>query len=297
MAQTYEINLVDLCEKFRSEDCCRAYLEKLRWPEGVECPRCGCKTVSRIHDRDQFDCDSCRYQFSVTAGTIMQDTKLPLWKWFLAVYMIVESKKGISANQLKRTLGVTYKTAWYLCHRIRKALEGQHSYLDGVIEMDSTFIGGRSPGKQGNKDNKAMITGAVERGGDVRISVQGEGGGESVKRLRSFIEAHIAEGAMLYTDEAPAYKSATGNRSRETVEHKLNKWVRGDVNTNGIEGVWSLFKRSVIGSYHKVSIKHLQAYLDEFEFRFNNRDNAFIFRDAMKHLVSAENVEYKDLVA
>ena len=123
MLKEQEINLVELVDRFHSEDRCRKYLEELRWPDGVECPRCGEKSVSQIKKRSQYDCNSCRYQFSVTAGTIFHDSHLPLWKWFLAVYLIVESKKGISANQLKRTLGVSYKTAWYLSHRIRAALE------------------------------------------------------------------------------------------------------------------------------------------------------------------------------
>src|SRR5262245_47935976 len=117
-----ELNLVTLVEKFRSEDKCWQYLEDLRWPDGIRCPRCKGEKISRIVKRRQFDCDSCRYQFSATAGTIFHDTHLPLWKWFAAMYLIIESKKGMSANQVKRTLGVSYKTAWYLCHRIRKAM-------------------------------------------------------------------------------------------------------------------------------------------------------------------------------
>src|SRR5919201_6716907 len=111
-----DVNLVDLCEQYHSEDRCRAYLEELRWPDGVVCPRCEGTTISRIQKRHQFDCDSCRYQFSVKAGTLFHDSHLPLWKWFMATYLICESKKGLSANQLKRTLNVAYKTAWYLCH-------------------------------------------------------------------------------------------------------------------------------------------------------------------------------------
>ena len=122
-----EINLISLVEKYSNEDACRAYLEELRWPDGVICPRCGSKSISRVQKYHALDCNSCRYQFSVTAGTIFQDTHLPLWKWFTAIYLMIESKKGISANQMKRTLGVSYKTAWYLCHRIRAAMSNGHS--------------------------------------------------------------------------------------------------------------------------------------------------------------------------
>src|SRR5436309_8855273 len=138
------IDLPRLIEEYGSEAKCRAFLEALRWPDGIECPRCQSGKVSRIKSRSQFDCDSCRYQFSATAGTVFHDSHLPLWKWFLAVYMLCESKKGIGANQMKRTLGTSYKTAWYLCHRIRKAMgEDETPLLDGVIEMDETLIGGR----------------------------------------------------------------------------------------------------------------------------------------------------------
>src|ERR671916_2757817 len=159
------MNLVELVDRFHDEDKCRRYLEGLRWPDGLECPRCGGKTISHITTRHQLDCDSCRYRFSVTAGTIFHDSHLPLWKWFLAVYLIVESKKGISANQVKRTLNVSYKTAWYLSHRIRAALKDEGAeYLTGIVEADETYVGGKLSGFSSRKeaaaprrDNKATV--------------------------------------------------------------------------------------------------------------------------------------------
>src|ERR671937_412992 len=151
-----DVNLVSLIEDFGSEDKCRAYLEELRWPDGIECPRCEGRTISRIHKRKQFDCDSCRYQFSVTAGTVFHDSHLPLWKWFLATYLMCESKKGVSANQLKRTLGVSYKTAWYLCHRIRHAMgDDDAPPLDGIVEADETYVGGKYRGGKGTSPSAA----------------------------------------------------------------------------------------------------------------------------------------------
>ncbi|HVW90959.1 MAG TPA: IS1595 family transposase, partial [Gaiellaceae bacterium] len=139
-----ELNLASLVERFGSEDKCIAYLADLRWPDGVECPRCESKKISRLAERKQYECSDCRYQFSVRAGTVFQDSKLPLWKWFLAVYMMGESKKGVSANQLSRMLGVSYKTAWFLCHRIRSAMiHEDRPPLSGVVEVDETYIGGR----------------------------------------------------------------------------------------------------------------------------------------------------------
>lgn len=297
MAVTYEINLIKLIDEFRSEDKCREYLQALRWPDGVVCPRCKMTTISKIHARDQYDCDKCRYQFSVTSQTIMHDTHLPLWKWFLAVYMMVESKKSVSANQLSRTLDVAYRTSWFLCHRIRKALYTPHALMMGIVEIDETYIGGKVKGKgRGFKDNKAIVLGVVERNGKTRMQTASNANRGT---LRQFISQCVSENAeAVFTDENAAYGNlATAKRRHERVNHSEEEWVRGDVHTNTVENAWSLFKRGLIGAYHKVSKKHLDLYLDEFEFRFNNRENPYIFRDAMKELLTADNIRYAELVA
>ncbi len=298
MLKEQEINLVELIERFHDEDKCRRYLEGLRWPDGLECPRCGGKTISRITTRHQLDCDSCRYRFSVTAGTIFHDSHLPLWKWFLAVYLIVESKKGISANQVKRTIGVSYKTAWYLCHRIRAALnEMDAQLLKGMVEADETFVGGKVEGMgRGYTNNKVVVVGAVQRGGAIRLRVVK---GRDRETLHGFIRENIAgETQAIYTDELPSYLGiADENTKHETVKHRDKEYVRGEVHVNSVENVWSLLKRSIIGSYHQVSAKHLDAYLDELEFRFNNRENPYMFRDAMLKLLLAETLPYAKLIA
>jgi transposase-like protein len=288
------MNLVELVDRFASEDACREYLEELRWPNGVACPRCGNESVSRIEKRNQYDCNSCRYQFSVTAGTLFHDSHLPLRKWFMAVYLICESKKGISANQLKRTLHVSYKTAWYLCHRIRDAMgDDPQALLNGIVEVDETYIGGkrRNVGS-GFKGNKAVVVGAVERDGEVRLKVVPRRDRASIEK---FIAQHAAPDSMIFTDDYQAYDHLSAERHRE-VNHSADEWVRGDVHTNTVEGVWSLFKRSVVGSYHKVSIKHLPAYLDEMEFRFNGRDNPFLFRDTLLRMIEGDALPYAELV-
>ncbi len=298
MLKEQEINLVELIERFHDEDKCRRYLEGLRWPDGLECPRCGGKTISRITTRHQLDCDSCRYRFSVTAGTIFHDSHLPLWKWFLAVYLIVESKKGISANQVKRTIGVSYKTAWYLCHRIRAALnEMDAQLLKGMVEADETFVGGKVEGMgRGYTNNKVVVVGAVQRGGAIRLRVVK---GRDRETLHGFIRENVAgETQAIYTDELPSYLGiADENTKHETVKHRDKEYVRGEVHVNSVENVWSLLKRSIIGSYHQVSAKHLDAYLDELEFRFNNRENPYMFRDAMLKLLLAETLPYAKLIA
>ncbi len=293
-----EINLVELIDRFYGEDKCRARLEELRWPEGIECPRCKAKRVGRRESRHQYQCKSCRYQFSVTAGTIFHDSHLPLWKWFLAVYLIVESKKGISANQLKRMIGVTYKTAWYLAHRIRAALnEVDAQLLKGIVESDETFVGGKAEGKgRGYTGNKTVVVGALQRGGNIVLQVVR---GRDRETLHGFLRENLAGDVQaIYTDEWEAYRGiADKDTKHETVNHSEEEWVRGDVHTNSMENVWSLLKRSIIGSYHQVSAKHLDAYLDELEFRFNNRENPYMFRDAMLKLLLAETLPYAKLIA
>ena len=298
MLKEQEINLVELVERFHDEDRCRRYLEGLRWPDGMKCPRCGGETISHIKTRRQLDCDSCRYRFSVTAGTIFHDSHLPLWKWFLAVYLIIESKKGISANQLKRTIGVSYKTAWYLCHRIRAALnEVDAQLLRGIVETDETFVGGEVHGKgRGYRGNKTVVVGAFQRDGAIRLQVVR---GRDRETLHGFIRENVAGDAQaIYTDAWKAYEGiADADTKHETVNHSEKEYVRGEVHTNSIEGVWSLLKRSIIGSYHQVSAKHLDSYLDELEFRYNNRENPYMFRDAMCKLLVAETLPYAKLIA
>ena len=295
-----DMNLVKLVERFHSEDACRTYLEELRWPDGIACPRCGDTSVSIVHERHQYDCNSCRYQFSVMSGTIFHDTHLPLWKWFLAVYTMVESKKGVSANQIKRELNVAYRTAWYLCHRIRDAMAQSRKKaapLSGIVESDETWVGGRVEGKgRGYKGNKALVVGIVQRGGDVILKVADD---QSRQTLHEFVLSNTDPKAKaIFTDEWPAYQGIGDEDTRhETVNHSIEEWVRGEVHTNTVEGVWSLLKRAIVGAYHHVSVKHLDAYLDELEWRFSNRENPFLFRETMRQLVKATNLEYSQLTA
>ena len=300
-----EMDLMKLFTQFGSEEKCRFYLEKLRWPDGILCVRCQSDKISTIYKRNQFACDSCDYQFSVKAGTIFHDSHLPLAKWFAAIYLMCEAKKGVSANQLKRTLGVAYKTAWYLCHRIRAAVaDADTSLLKGIVEVDETYIGGKAKNMH-KKDRerrirgrgsvgKAIVLGAIQRGGGVRLSVEKR---NDRATLRRFIKAALAdETECIMTDTAPAYVGCEdANTRHEMVDHKKGEYVRGECHTNAVESVWSLFKRSIVGSYHQISEKHLDRYLDEFEFRFNNRNNPYLFRDTLLRLIASSNLEYKEL--
>jgi transposase-like protein/IS1 family transposase len=288
-----DMNLLKLVEMFPDEGACRSILEKLRWHDEVQCTRCQSTNIRYNKTRYVYDCGSCGYQFTVISGTMMHDTHLPLRKWMVATYLMTESKKGISANQMKRTLGVgSYKTAWYLCHRIRAAMS-EVNRLSGTIEVDETYVGGKVRGKgHGYKGNKTIVAGAVQRGGDVVLQVVGDNGRET---LHGFINDNTLPAIeRIITDEWPAYRGISKNH--ETVNHSAEEWVRGDVHTNTVEGVWSLFKRSITGSYHKLSAKHLDAYLDELEWRYNNRKNQYLFRDTLIRLLQSENLPYQTLV-
>lgn len=292
------MNILKLMDTFHSEDACRKILEGLRWPDIVTCPRCASKNISRIPGYGVFECNSCRYQFSVTSGTIFHDSHLELRKWLIAVFLMVESRKGVSANQLKRVLKVSYKTAWYLCHRIRAAMTvGNPKSLSKIVEVDETWVGGKRKNVgHGYKGNKTVVAGAAQRNGDIRLKVIDD---RSREALHEFIKQYVGDNAeAIYTDDWPSYNGiANGDTKHETVNHSQNEWVRGDVHTNYIENIWSLLKRSLVGSYHKVSKKHLNAYLDELEWRFNNRDNPYLFRDTLVKLIKSNNLEYKELTA
>lgn len=294
-----DMDLVQLAERFQSEEQCRRYLAALRWPTGVRCLKCDSAHVYSVQTRARYECadKSCRHQFSVTAATIFHDSHLPLWKWMLTAYLMCESKKSMSANQIKRTIKVSYKTAWYLCHRIRAAMkDASAAPLIGTVEVDETYVGGKVRGMgRGYRGNKAMVLAAIQRGGGVRFAVEKRADRAT---LHGFIRQHTApETDRIMTDELAAYGGiADHNTTHETVNHSADEWVRGDVHTNTVEGVFSLFKRGLIGAYHQVSVKHLPAYLDETAHRFNNRRSPFLFRDTVLRLLNAETLPYQKLV-
>jgi transposase-like protein len=271
------LTLVDACDDADTE--CRSYLEELRWPKGIVCPRCKGTTISRIKARKVFDCDNCRYQFSVTAGTLFHDSHLPLPKWFLAIFLMCESKKGMSANQLKRMLKVSYKTAWYLCHRIRAAMtDSCPQPLTGTVEVDETYIGGGRAMDSGNRDRHTMILAAVQRGGMIRMTK----GQRRTKETHSSVRANVSpDFANIYSEEAAGH---TGIGDQNTTHQ-----------TQTVESAFSLFKRSIVGSFHQISEKHVDRYLDEFEFRNNNRKNPYQFRDVLLRLMDAKAMPYSEL--
>jgi transposase-like protein len=299
---TPSIDLLTLLDADATDGECRGYLEELRWPGGPVCPRCGGKTISRIKARRQFDCDACRYQFSLTAGTLFHDSHLGLSKWFVAVYLICESKRGMSANQLKRVLKVSYKTAWYLCHRIRAAMkEIDQPMLDGTVEMDETYVGGKMLGRGSKvaKEAKEIVIGLRQRNGDLRFfHAEDAKSGTLARYIRENVSTDVE---VLITDTYPAYKHAVGDATHKTVNHLAKEYVRYEdgecITTNAVESAFSLLKRGIMGTWHKISAKHLPAYLNEMTFRFNRRKNANLFLDTLRHMITAPVLTFEKLTA
>ncbi|HEY6767262.1 MAG TPA: IS1595 family transposase [Candidatus Sulfotelmatobacter sp.] len=298
-SMTPNVNLCQLIERFGNDEKCRKALETLRWPDGPKCLRCN-SAATPVKDRDTFDCDSCHYQFSVTTATIFHDTHLDLWKWFLCTYLLCESRKGMSANQLKRTLGVSYKTAWYLCHRIRKAMAEADHKLTGTVEVDEMYIGGHTKNADKSKKHTPVI-GIRERGGHLHfIKADAPLNQDKVYEI---IARNVDKSVdVIMTDESSLYNFTTTAHHKakhKSVNHRAEEYVRYEgkmcVTTNAIESAFSLFKRGVVGAWHKVSVKHLPAYLQEMTWRFNNRKNSYLFRDTLMRLLASENLEYKEL--
>jgi transposase-like protein len=297
------MNLVDVINRFPTDQRCRELLRRLRWPNKPECPRCHGKAAELETEKELFYCVECDYQFTVTAGTIFNDTHLPLTKWFLTTLLLCESRKGMSANQIKRTLGVSYKTAWYLCHRIRAAMkEADASMLSGTVEMDETYVGGKMKGgKRGRgSENKEIVIGIRQRGGNLRFFHAGDVKSGTVAE---YIKENVSKDVdVLVTDDLNVYPLAMRKAKMDaslhrTVEHSKGVYVVGDVHTNTVESAFSLLKRGIIGTWHRISAKHLPAYLDEMTFRFNRRDSDMLFLDTLRHMVNSPVLTFEALTA
>ena len=301
------MNIIDVSAKLGTDEQCIAYLESRRWPERIRCLTCGSDKISRITSsskkqdvRKLYQClePTCKQQFSATSGTLFHDSHLPLHKWFLAVAFMTQAKKGMSAKQLQRHLGLkSYQTAWYLCHRIRKAMEESGGApLMGIVEVDETHVTGRYD-KRRKRDpwETTVVAGMVERGGRVRTKKIPT---PSKQVLVGMVKDNVHPIATVMTDELAAYKSLDKIVARhEIVNHSAEEWVRGDVHTTNIEGVWSLLKRGIVGSFHKISVKHLDRYLAEFDYRFNNRKNDSIFDLTVSRLCQKPGMPYSELTA
>ena len=274
-------NILDFQKEFSTEEKCREYLEAQRWNGTPACPFCGSLNVCRFPNGKIFKCreKQCRSKFSVTVGTVYQNTKIPLTKWFLATYILSVHSKGISSLQLASWLGVTQKTAWHLNHRIREMLTDKApELLEGIVELDECYIGGLESNKHASKrkikggpGNKTMVFGAVQRQGKLRTKVIQQ---TNIENVTAVIESFVAPDSTMVTDEHQAYNKVGAKYKHKKVRHRDKEYVRKEdilVHTNSIEGYWNILRKQIDGIHHSVSAKHLQRYCNESAFRYNSR--------------------------
>ena len=290
---------------FGDEETCHNLFSAVRFRNGKYCPHCGHRKVYEFNNGRRYRCAGCREDFTIKTGTVFGESKVPLQKWFMALYLLSVNRKGISSVQLAKQIGVTQKTAWFMNHRLREALKQSRNRLSGTIEADETYIGGkeknkhrsrRHPGQQGrNTLSKTPIFGLMQRGGRVRAKVTSD-----VKRttIEGHLLKHAKTGSLLYTDEFVSYSRVKENYRHKIVKHSEGEYVRGDVHSNTIENFWSIFKRGYHGIYHSMSRKHLQRYVDEYAFRFNHRKDSFYtsFITAMDQIAGSSRLGYAELV-
>lgn len=301
------MNLFSLAQTFPTEEHALAYLMKARWPDGVRCLGCDHDKCYLIETKGKtgkvcrlFECAECKLHFSATTNTLFHDSHLPLQKWFAAIALMVEAKKGISAAQVQRHIGVTYKTAWYLCHRIRQAMqEDPGSKIGGegsTVEIDEMYVGGRrhKKGPLATKNNKVTVLGIAERGGSIHLQTVAGARGETVKPI---LDAKLSsETGLIVTDGANLYKSVIPKEKHKRTIHAEEVDKTGKTTMRTVEGAFSLFQRGIVGNYHKLSEWHMDRYLGEFCWRFNRRrKQPQLFDLALSNLAAKKPLPYKEL--
>ena len=291
-----QMTITDFERRFPDEDACASYLVTHRWPNGVHCPRCRNTNVYDHPKAHHWHCYQCSpggvgYRFSVLVGTIFENTNKPLRQWFRVTHLMLTSKKGISALQVCRYMGFgSYKTAWLMCNKIRVALGNvEFKKLVGYVEVDETFVGGKAKNRHnsdrdgstgGTGSGKTTIVGAVQRKGNVVARVIAN---VKADTLTSFVnEAVSHQVSLLVTDQWMGYRQLGKQYPHKVINHAQGQYVVGAVHTNTLEGFWSIVKRGIVGTFHKVSKKYLHLYVNEFEFRYNQRLNTDIFGAAIK---------------
>lgn len=299
-------SLIEAVRYFSDLAICNKYMKVIKWPDGkVVCPKCQGERIGEIATRHMLRCKDCRKQFSAKVGTIFEDSPLGLDKWFVAVWCIANAKNGISSHELGRALDVTQKTAWFMLHRIREAMKTRSfRKLEGEVETDETFIGGKARNMHKAKREakikgrgsvgKAIVHGVLERGGDVRCSTVGD---TEQGTLQPIVRQHVSKGSTVYSDESTSYHGLDAHYAHGVINHTI-KYVEGRVHTNGIENFWSLLKRTLAGTYVAVAPFHLLRYVDEQAFRFNRRkgSDASRFYEVLMSVVG-KRVTYRVLTA
>lgn len=274
-------SIIELATYFKDERTCLKYLERVRWKDGIRCIYCGMDKIHRFKDGKRFECASCKERFTVKVGTIFENSKLSLRKWFVAMYYLGGHNKGISSYDLADDIKVTQATAWFMMQRIRNAFKAAQGteLLDGVIECDESFVGGKNKNRHIDKKvknsqgrsfkDKTPVMGMLQRGGKLRAVVIAD---TSAQSIHNALFHNVKIGATIYSDEWLGYNGLKIYYDHSIIDHNKKEFRNGDICTNAVENTWSGLKRTIIGRYHKVSKKHLQAYVDEVVFRYNHRE-------------------------
>jgi len=300
-------SIFDLMKAFPDEQACIDHLKSIRWRNGAFCPHCEGERIYTFADNQTFKCADCRARFSIKVGTIFADTKLPLQKWFMAIWLITNHPKGITSTTLAKDLDITQKSAWFVLHRLRHAARTKsfnaHLRLRGKVEIDETYVGGKSINRHGRRSgtgggsaDKTPVVGAVERKGQVIAKVLGAA---SQFELQNFVRDVVSPKAeLLVTDAHLAYRTLGSFPQHEIINHSHGEYRRGDAHTNSIESVWALLKRQIVGVHHWVSPKHLNKYVQEMSWRLNRRGLTVANRvNDLLACAEGEKLSYKALIA
>lgn len=288
--------LAEFLITFSNEEECRKHFEQIRFKDGDFCPHCKHDKIMRFSDGKRYRCASCKQDFTIKTGTLFGESKIPLQKWFIAIYLLTTRRKGISSIELAQQVGVSQKTGWFMDMRIRESLKQNKGKLIGIVEADETYLCGKHDRKFGFH-KKTAVMGMTERGGEMRAM---QIPNRETHVVLNALTKNVDRDAHLMTDDAGVYRKVERiGYKHDSVKHSRRMYVRGNVHTNSIESFWALFKRNYHGTYHSMSKKHLDRYIDEVVFRFNNRevDMSAMFDEVTKRISKRGKMSYKTLIA